>query len=193
MNTAYYDSLFPTIVVYTDSTNLINDNLITESKTLLSKHGSKPFYSPCLSTVENMGGVLNLPEFQQIKDRIIFTLDAYCQKTKLEKEKLKFSCSWLNQYDKHGYQDLHSHADSLLSGIFYLKSDGLKDLIFQSPFHFFQPITPKYSEKNLENCVNVEYASIEGRCYIFPSHLMHRTLPAQNERISLSFNIVYCN
>lgn len=191
MNTAYYDSLFPTIVIYTDHKNLIDEKLVKQSKQLLKDYGTKPFYSPCLSTVENMGGVLNLPEFQQIKDCIVFTLDAYCQKTKLEKERLKFSCSWLNLYDKYGYQDLHSHPGSVLSGVFYLKSDGLKDLIFQAPYHFFQPVAPKYSEKNLENSVNIEYASIEGRCYIFPSHLMHRTLPAQNERISLSFNIVY--
>ena len=191
MNTAYYDTLFPTIVVYTDNPNCTSEKLVKFSKKLLAEHGSKPFYSPCISTVDNMGNVLELPEFTVIKEHVINTIGAYAQAVKLDKDNLRFSCSWLNLYDVHGYQDLHTHSESLLSGVFYIKSDGHKDLIFQSPSHFFQPVTPKHTEKNLQNCSNVEYPSIEGRCYIFPSHLMHRTMPAKSERISLSFNIVY--
>jgi uncharacterized protein (TIGR02466 family) len=191
MNTAYFDSLFPTFVVYSDSENLISNDLITLSKKLLLDYGTKPFYSPCISTVEKMGGVLELPEFAKIKERIIFTIDAYAQKLNLDKSNLTFSCSWLNLYEKHGYQDLHTHPESLISGVIYLKSEGNKDLVFQSNAHFYQPVMPIYTQKNLENCVNVEYPSIEGRCYIFPSHALHRTLPAQTERISLSFNVTY--
>jgi len=68
-----------------------------------------------------------------------------------------------------------------------------KDFVFQSPYHFYQPITPKYTETNLNNCHTSDYNSLEGRCIIFMSNLMHRTLPATDERISLSFNIKYKN
>jgi uncharacterized protein (TIGR02466 family) len=134
---------------------------------------------------------LILDLFKDIKRAISNTIGAYCERVKIQTENLKFSGSWLNRYEEHGYQDLHTHADSVLSGVFYLKSAGEKDLIFQAPWHFFQPCQPEYTEQNLDNCHNVEYASVEGRCFIFPSHLMHRTLPATTERMSLSFNIVY--
>lgn len=191
MNSVFCDVLFPTHVVYTENNNLVTKEIVDFSRNIVKKHTDKPFYSSCYSTVKRFGNVLDLPEFSEIKNAIINTLGAYIQKTRIVKDKLKFSGSWLNLYNEHGYQDLHLHSDSMLSGVFYLKSDGNKDLIFQSPYHFFQANTPDFEEMTLDNCSNVEYASNVGRCFIFPSHLMHRTLPATSERISLSFNIVY--
>jgi len=191
MNNVYCDVLFPTFVMYTENKELITEDILNKSKELIREYGKKPFYSPCYSTVSTMGSVLELDLFKDIKRAISNTIGAYCERVKIQTENLKFSGSWVNLYEQHGYQDLHTHADSVLSGVFYLKSAGEKDLIFQAPWHFFQPCQPEYIEQNLDNCHNVEYASVEGRCFIFPSHLMHRTLPATAERMSLSFNIVY--
>lgn len=187
----YYDVLFPSFVTYTENKEIVTDKLIEVSKKIISDYSDKPFYSPCISTVKTHGKILELPEFKEVKQVIINTLAAYITKMKIRNDNLKFSGSWLNLYNEHGYQDLHSHSDSMISGVFYLKSEGNKDLIFQSPYHFFQPNVPEFTEINLENCSNVEYNSVTGRCFIFPSHLMHRTLPATSERISLSFNIVH--
>lgn len=186
-----YDTLFPTFVVYSDNENVINDKLVDFSRELIYEYKGKPFNCPCISTVYTNGTILELPEFAEIKNSIINTLGAFLHKTKIKKENLKFACSWLNLYETHGYQDLHSHPDSMISGVIYLKSDANRDLIFQSPYHFFQACQPEYDEQNLENCHTVDYETKVGRCFIFPSHLMHRTLPATSERISLSFNVKY--
>ena len=191
MKNVFCDVLFPTIVVYNENEDIINESIVSFARKIVKENYDKPFYSPCYSTVNKLASVLDYKEFSFIKQRIINCLGAYLQRTKIKKENLKFSCSWINLYEQHGYQDLHNHNRSMISGVFYLKSDGNKDLIFQSPAHFFQPIAPEYEEKNIENCWNVEYESKVGRCFIFPSHLMHRTLPATSERISLSFNIIY--
>ena len=191
MINAYCDVLFPTFVIYTENRELVTESVCNKSRELITKYGDNPFYSSCKSTVKNMGSVLELEDFSEIKKAITTTIGAYCERVKMKTEGLKFSGSWINSYEENGYQDLHTHSNSLLSGVFYLKSSGNKDLIFQAPWHFFQPSKPEYVETNLENCHNVEYASVEGRCFIFPSHLMHRTLPAKSERISLSFNVVY--
>jgi len=183
--------LFPTFVVYNDNDDIINDSTVNFARELVKKNLDKPFHSPCYSTVNKLGNALDYKDVSIIKERIVFCLGAYLQRSKIKKENLKFSCSWVNLYEQHGYQDLHNHNGSMISGVFYLKSDGNKDLIFQSPSHFFQPYTPEYEEENLENCCNVEYESKVGRCFIFPSHLMHRTLPATSERISLSFTVIY--
>lgn len=191
MNSVFCDVLFPTFVIYTENRQLITENILNESRKLIQKYGNNPFHSPCISTVKTKGDILELNSFSRIREAITAAIGAYCQRVKVKTDGLKFSGSWLNLYNKGGYQDLHTHSDSLLSGVFYLKSSGNKDLMFQAPWHFFQPSQPEYNEMNLENCHNVDYASEEGRCFIFPSHLMHRTLPATEERISLSFNIVY--
>lgn len=191
-NEFVYNYLFPSLVVYNDF-GKVSEDLIDFSKQLLQDYGDKPFNAPCLSTLGAHSTILNLPEFGTIKEHIIKTLSVFSDIHQIDKNDMYFTESWLNSYDTHGYQDLHLHPESMVSGIFYIKSEGEKDLIFQSPYHFHQPVIPKYTKQNLSNCHTAEYASVEGRCIIFMSHLMHRTLPATKERISLSFNIKYKN
>lgn len=188
-NQYYYDMLFPSIVVYKDHEIDNKINLIDFSKKIINQYGNNAFYSECLSTVKTKNDILNFPEFSQIKQHVIDTLGAFCESMKIDRTNLTFTGSWLNLYNIGGYQDLHHHSDSTISGIYYLDSDSSKDLIFQAPWHFFQPIEAHTLENNLTNCHNVEYNSFPGRCYIFMSHLMHRTMPAKSQRISISFNI----
>ena len=187
-----YNYLFPTLVVHKDF-GKVSQNIVELSQKILQEHSDTPFNAPCISTVNSYSNVLDLVEFKDIKEQIVQTISVYTDTHKIEKSNMYFVDSWLNSYKQHGYQDLHLHSDSMLSGVYYIKSDGEKDFIFQSPYHFYQPIIPKYNEQNLLNCHTAEYASVEGRCIIFMSHLMHRTLPAINDRISLSFNIKYKN
>jgi uncharacterized protein (TIGR02466 family) len=191
MSELYYDFLFPSLVCYTENKDLVTESIVTRSLELIEQHNEKPFFSDCYSTVNKFGTVLELPEFSEIKQAIINALGGYCTMHKIQTEGLRFTCSWLNLYKKYGYQDLHSHPDSMISGVFYIKSSEESDFVFQAPWHFFQPSMPIYTEQNLKNSHNILYESKVGRCLIFPSHLMHRTLPATSERISLSFNIAY--
>jgi uncharacterized protein (TIGR02466 family) len=191
MNEVYYDRIFPTLVVYTENKHIVDEKTVELSRQIIKEKAGRPFYSECYSTVNTFAGILELPEFFDIKNAVVNTVGGFCEANKINTERIRFTCSWLNAYNNHGYQDLHSHPDSILSGVFYIKSNEEKDLVFQAPWHFFQPCTPEYTELNLNNCHNVEYESVVGRCYVFPSHLMHRTLPATSERISLSFNLAY--
>lgn len=191
MSELYYDRLFPSLVTYTENKNLVTKNIETRSREIIEQNKEKPFFSECYSTVNKFGTVLELPEFSEIKQAIINAVGGYCAMSKINTEGIRFTCSWLNLYEKHGYQDLHSHPDSMISGVFYIKSSEESDFVFQAPWHFFQPSMPIHTEQNLENSHNIRYESKVGRCMIFPSHLMHRTLPAKSERISLSFNIGY--
>jgi len=188
-NNLYINELFPTVVLYKDFPELINKQLQKEARAITIKHGTKAFLCPCLSTVRTMTNVLEMPVFAGIKQAIIDTVSVYTDVLKINKEKLIFLDSWLNLYEQHQYQDLHNHHDSMISGVFYIKSSGVKDFILQAPWHFQQPKIPEYEENNLTNCHNAEYNSVEGRVILFMSHALHRTLPATEERISLSFNI----
>ncbi len=190
MNEYKIDNLFPSTVLVKDF-EIPTQDLVDFSKKFIDEHGNNPFYSPCKSTVHAKINVLELPEFSTIKNQIIEMVKVYCDVKKISTENLAIVDAWLNIYDVNGYQDLHHHPDSMISGVYYIVGTDSKDFIFQAPWYFGQPSFPEYIETNLNNCYNVEYESLTGRCILFMSHLHHRTIPATKQRISLSFNIRY--
>lgn len=190
MNEYSIDTLFPTTVLLKDFENP-SQELLEFSKNFVDKNGNNPFYSPCKSTVHTKINVLELPEFSAVKTQIVEMIKTYCDIKKISTENLAIVDSWLNVYDVNGYQDLHHHPDSMISGVYYLEGTEAKDFIFQAPWYFSQPIFPNFIESNLNNCYNVEYESLTGRCMLFMSNLQHRTLPAIKQKISLSFNVRY--
>lgn len=189
MSEYFINELFPTRVVYKDRPDLVTESVLTKSKEILQQYKDKPFYSPCNSTVHTFANVLDLPEFAEIKNFITEVASVFLDVHSIDPQGLDFLDSWLNYYDIGGYQDLHNHHDSMLSGVIYLQSSGAKDFIFQAPWHFQQPKLPNYTVNTVANSHNVEYNSEVGRAIIFMSHALHRTLPATAPRISLSFNI----
>lgn len=186
--TIYFDQLFPTTVLYQDS-SLVTNEIVELSKEIINEHANSPFYSSCLSTVHTFSDVFNIDGFQPLRDLASEVVAAYFNHHKIDSYNRRFTCSWLNYYDKGGYQDLHNHSSSLLSGVIWIQSNEDKDFIFQAPWHFMQPIEPVYNENNKLNSHNIEYASKIGRCMVFMSHALHRTTPATGPRISLSFNV----
>lgn len=190
MNSEYFvNELFPTRVVYKDNPRLVTESVLTKSKEILERYQDSPFYSPCNSTVHTFARVLDLPEFTEIKNFITEVVSVFLDVHNIDPKGLDFLDSWLNYYDVGGYQDLHNHHDSMLSGVIYLQSSGAKDFIFQAPWHFQQPKLPNYTINTVANSHNVEYNSEVGRAIVFMSHALHRTLPATAPRMSLSFNI----
>jgi hypothetical protein len=190
MNNQYYvNDLFPTRVLYKDTLDLITPAVLQKAKEILAQYKNSPFHSSCSSTVNTFSNVLDLPEFIEIKQFLSECASVFLDIHKIDSEQLNFLDSWLNHYDVGGYQDLHMHHDSMVSGVFYLESLGNKDFVLQAPWHFQQPKIPNYIEQTLDNSHNAEFDSVPGRAIFFMSHALHRTAPATASRISLSFNI----
>jgi len=191
-NTFMIDRLFPSTVIYKDFIIKNHNQIIDLSKQLIDEYDNNPFrYGYCRATVNTKKDILEMPEFSHIKDQILTVISAYVSNKKISVDNLHLTESWLNSYDVHGYQDLHSHPGSVLSGVYYIKSPGNRDLSFQAPWHFFQGVYANCTENNFENAHNMDYESKEGRCMVWMSHLMHRTIPATSERISIAFNVTY--
>ena len=182
-------TLFPCHVMYREDKNLVTEDLVSVSRRIIKDNVDTPFYSKCISTIRTKNNVLELPEFANVKQFLGNLIYVYCEQMKIDCSRLSILHSWLNLYEESGYQDLHNHHDAMISGVFWIKSSEEKDFIFQSPWHFSQPKLPSYTEMNLNNCHNVEINSLIGRGMVFMSHMLHRTLPTQSERISLSFNV----
>ena len=150
MNNCYINDLFPATVAYQDF-EAPDKNLVKFSLDFLEKYKNYPFYSPCISTVRTKINVLDLQEFSKIKENIVNLIHVYCDYKKIISNNLAIVDSWLNLYNKNGYQDLHHHPDSMISGVYYIEGTGKKDLSFQAPWYFNQPNFPDFSEINLSN------------------------------------------
>ena len=187
----YDEQLFPVTIAYSDHELENSVALVNLSKKIIDGNKDTPFMSPCISTVYKKTDILEMVEFIEVKKQVLETIKHYTEINRIDTTDLIIYGSWLNYYDVGGYQDLHHHPKSVLSGVYYIQSDGERDFAFQNPSYFFQPVHPNFYELNELNFSNVLYESIVGRCIVFPSHLMHKTSPAKSSRISLSFNASY--
>lgn len=98
---------------------------------------------------------------------------------------------WLNINPPGSYNELHNHADAVLSGVYYIDAtDKQGNIQFHrddnAEYHL-----PQYLEKiTYFNATRATYAAKSGALYIFPSWLKHQVEGNQSntDRISLSFN-----
>lgn len=103
---------------------------------------------------------------------------------------------WININKKGDYNVLHSHPNSVLSGVFWVKTPkNCGKLVFDNPRSFI--------EYNLIECINVdikktiniyhtfEFMPQEGTLLTFPSHLQHfvEANESDEDRISIAFNL----
>jgi uncharacterized protein (TIGR02466 family) len=103
---------------------------------------------------------------------------------------------WVNVLDTGGYQAMHNHANSFISGVVYLtpthpesqtvfmKSPGGVDFLFRNDHKGMTP-GPYNADKWISP------APQAGDMVLFPSYLMHAVPTNQGERrITLSFNAI---
>ena len=97
--------------------------------------------------------------------------------------------SWMTMTNKDEYAPIHSHGGADLSGVYYFQTNGEDgDIFFNSPnvqqehAHSFEHLPAWHSSK-----------PEIGKIMLFPGWIRHgtRTNTTTNERISLSFNIVF--
>ena len=105
---------------------------------------------------------------------------------------------WVNINEKYHYNEWHIHPFATLSGVYYIKHDGVKsgDILFKHPEH--PQITALHWSSKLVESYNATTASTvnikpkSNMLLIFPSWLNHSVGVNLNDdpRISLSFNSI---
>ncbi len=84
----------------------------------------------------------------------------------------------------------HTHSNNFLSGVYYLRAEG-----DTAPIQFFDPrvqssiLVPKRKTNTIYNSNMMQFNSITGVGFVFPSWLQHWVRTNETERISLSWNI----
>lgn len=115
----------------------------------------------------------------------------------LEVEDVVITDSWLNRCYEGGYQRFHSHANSFISGTYYINfdSENHSPLKFLNP-NFGQASLP-FMQLNTQSFTDFNHRETicnfidEGSLILWPSHLDHGyDINMKDDRITLSMNIM---
>ena len=143
--------------------------------------------------------ILNDNDLPKLKKFIESAINDYVENVlvggELENDlSFKITQSWLNlsKPDSVGHY-MHSHPNSLISGVFYIKADPNLDTIsFTNNYLFFDTISfqSRVKKFNTFNSHRWRIPVSTGDLFLFPSNLPHEvdSVGGKEDRISLSFN-----
>lgn len=141
--------------------------------------------------------ILNNKEFKKLKEHILKNIDTYLYDNLKIKRHIKFKMlnSWCMKHQTNDWADKHSHENSFISGILYLKTNiNSGNLIFHRNeiLNLFpNTIKIEYEEFNL---INSDYISInpkDGDLVLFPSSIKHSVSKntSKEDRYCCAFNL----
>jgi uncharacterized protein (TIGR02466 family) len=143
--------------------------------------------------------ILDLPHYKLIKDRIMEGLKFYAYEVLHIDHSYEFyiTQSWLNITTPRGYHHQHSHANSIISGIYYVDcGEGVNEsqtILINTNFINITGNQNWYFKKTKHTSQNTQEWVVPGSnndIIYFPSTLQHHvgTNKAKTNRKSLSFN-----
>ena len=147
--------------------------------------------------ITNNGGYqtndLNYKDYKFLFDAMTLHIKKYAKQFNY-KPGLGLSNFWININKNKDYNNMHTHPNSIFSGVFYIKTPkNCGNIIFKNPFTCLEFIIDpeKINEKNKYNRSSC-YIKTESKILVlFPSWLEHYVEPnsSQEDRISISFNL----
>jgi uncharacterized protein (TIGR02466 family) len=99
--------------------------------------------------------------------------------------------SWINYTKKGQHHHLHMHPNSIISGVYYIDTDPMHDvIIFSNPKKTFESIRILPENWNHFNSDEWHVPVLPNMLVMFPSSLYHEVPQVQSERtrVSLAFN-----
>ena len=106
-------------------------------------------------------------------------------------EKIEITKMWGNTLKENMCHPPHTHSNHVFSGVYFLRAS--KET---SPIQFFDPrpaasvLRPRVNGLSPNNSSMIQFDSVEGKGFIFPSWLMHWVPPTSEERVSISWNVI---
>ena len=142
------------------------------------------------STHKTNSNLYNHSEFKILKDEILKHSKNYLLEIGYSAEyleNLKFTNMWCNVSKEHDFIFPHVHSNSLLSGVFYIKSSVPNKIkFFKDPSNMLA----KPQEYNIFNYEYCDYDCLPGRLLLFLSDFLHgNERQESNEKIAVSFNL----
>ena len=132
-----------------------------------------------------------VPVFKPLIYELVLIHDSIIRKLEYEYDKIEITNMWSNHLYNGDSHPPHTHSNNLLSGVYYLFCG-----VDTAPIQFFDPrvqssiLVPRRKNNNWHNSSMLQFDSINGSGFIFPSWMQHWVPPTHHERISVSWNIL---
>ena len=137
--------------------------------------------------------LLKHPELSKIKAFVLESLDMYADTVLGTKQRLSITQAWIQRNPYGSFTHEHTHANSLVSGVFYFRNEEHASITFtkNEPNRIRAPI-----HKNTRlNSDAFQFKPLSGDVILFPSGLRH-SVPVnvkQESRYCLAFNAFCLN
>ena len=103
--------------------------------------------------------------------------------------KSHITLSWTNYNKKGDWVNEHNHSNSIISGVFYVKTQESDGLMIRNdpPYKQLSWVNREDTPWNSEIAM---FQAVEGELLLFRSDLKHNVMPVQHDgvRVSLAFN-----
>ena len=143
------------------------------------------------------GKVAQEGRLKDLKEFCELHIDAYVKEVLNPKEENELDFfitqSWINVVEPGGNIDQHYHANSIISGAFYISTEKDDKITFSEPnIQLKEPLKIEPKEFNIWNSRIWYFPVAVNELILFPSWLGHRVDINENQtsnRISISFNV----
>jgi uncharacterized protein (TIGR02466 family) len=143
--------------------------------------------------------ILDKPECKDLANFILANIKEYTKQLGYDYDEYRFGQSWISVKQPNQYHTMHTHPNSLISGVFYYGPVEEKTPAIKFHKAFFGANVSYISPKLVDNKKDIKYTqdsfSIQfepGLLVLFPSYLLH-SVPlnkTDKPRCSLAFNVV---
>tara|TARA_R110001592_G_scaffold104663_1_gene294402 strand:- start:2315 stop:2896 length:582 start_codon:yes stop_codon:yes gene_type:complete len=185
-------NLFPTIV-YMDRFNLEDDKLLKSIVRIKEEDPNGMIKSNVDNSYHSIDNLQTLPDFKNLCDCIIKFTEEIFKEQKI-KHRFFIGNMWANINSRGGFNDVHTHGNTFLSGVYYVKvPKNSGSLRFIDPRPQSNIMVPQRGiELDMDYWNQVEFNGERGQVLIFPAYVPHQVLINRGEdiRISISFNII---
>ena len=161
----------------------------------LSRFTFEKFKGATKLRTKKFHNLLLQPEFKEMKIWVEECAKDFLDNVlKMEYEEFFLTESWMNISGKGGYQKIHNHANSIISGVLYLKSKSEHPpLEFKKQKIEFEPfisLAEHYKLGNPNTAHTLAFPCTENTMLIFNSHLHHghEASVIEEERVGIAWN-----
>ena len=161
----------------------------------LTKFTFEKFEGQTKFRTQKFNNILLHPEFDEVRQFVEESAkDFLDNELQMDYEEFFITDSWLNISAKGGYQKIHNHSNSIISGTLYLKSeDDHPPLTFKKQKMEFEPfisLKEHYRMGNPNTAHELSFPCTQDTMLVFNSYLYHGHDASQieSERIGLAWN-----
>ena len=139
---------------------------------------------------DNNDNLQNHLAFISFSNKVIEYTKEIIRLNQYEYERVEITNMWANTLRREESHPPHTHSNNIFSGVYYLRASSTT-----APIQFFDPrpqasVFKPRNTPNWNNSSMIQFDSVEGKGFIFPSWLMHWVPPTDDERVSISWNVI---